>query len=161
MSVTKEILASQARLTLLRGVTINLSTLTVNTIDVSTGTIVETVSTVTVTDPTSVTEKVCLTSVERDSILVLQEKALSALKATMSSITSVVAVIEKVREGELTTGTATSASVFISDVITVLTSALMGVSIEGSVSSVTSVTNIAVSTLSEDQKTLLTEIGNT
>ena len=86
---------------------------------------------------------------------------MSALKVTMSSITSVVAVIEKVLDGELTTGTATSASVFISDVITVLTSALMGVSIEGSVSSVTSVTNIAVSTLSEDQETLLTEIGNT
>ena len=60
VSVTKEILATQASLTLLTGETLNLSTLTVNLIDVSKGAIVETVSTVTVTQPTSISEKVSL-----------------------------------------------------------------------------------------------------
>ena len=58
MSVTKEILAAQASLTLLTGETLNLSTLTINLIDVSKGAIVETVSTVTVTQPASISEKV-------------------------------------------------------------------------------------------------------
>ena len=58
VSVTKEILATQASLTLLTGETLNLSTLTVNLIDVSKGAIVETVSTVTVTQPASISEKV-------------------------------------------------------------------------------------------------------
>ena len=58
VSVTKEILATQASLTLLTGETLNLSTLTVNLIDVSKGTIVETVSTVSVTQPSSISEKV-------------------------------------------------------------------------------------------------------
>ena len=58
VSVTKEILATQASLTMLTGETLNLSTLTVNLIDLSQGTIVETVSTVTVTQPTSISEKV-------------------------------------------------------------------------------------------------------
>ena len=58
VSVTKEILAAQASLTMLTGVTLNLSTLTVNLIDVSEGTIVETASTVTVTQPSSISEKV-------------------------------------------------------------------------------------------------------
>ena len=59
VSVTKEILAAQASLTMLTGETLNLSTLTVNLIDVSTiGTIVETPSTVTVTQPSSISEKV-------------------------------------------------------------------------------------------------------
>ena len=58
VSVTREILAVQASLTLLTGETLNLSTLTVNLIDVSQGTIVETASTVTVTQPASISEKV-------------------------------------------------------------------------------------------------------
>ena len=58
VSVTKEILASQASLTLLTGETLNLSTLTVNLIDLSQGAIVETASTVTLTQPASITEKV-------------------------------------------------------------------------------------------------------
>ena len=58
VSITKEILVTQNSLTMLTGVTINLSTLTVNTIDISKGTIVETVSSVTVTEPSSVSEKV-------------------------------------------------------------------------------------------------------
>ena len=58
VSVTKEILATQASLTLLTGETLNLSTLTVNLIDVSQGAIVETASTVTVTQPSSISEKV-------------------------------------------------------------------------------------------------------
>ena len=62
VSVTKEILATQASLTLLTGETLNLSTLTVNLIDVSQGAIVETASTVTVTQPTSISEKVSLSA---------------------------------------------------------------------------------------------------
>ena len=62
VSLTKEILAAQASLALLTGDTLNLSTLTVNLIliDVSAGnaTIVETPSTVTVTPPSSISEKV-------------------------------------------------------------------------------------------------------
>ena len=58
VSMTKEILATQASLTLLTGETLNLSTLTLNLIDFSLGAIVETASTVTLTQPTSITEKV-------------------------------------------------------------------------------------------------------
>ena len=58
VSVTKEILATQASLTLLTGETLNLSTLTVNLIDLTLGAIVETASTVTVSAPTSISEKV-------------------------------------------------------------------------------------------------------
>ena len=58
VSVTKEILATQASLTLLTGETLNLSTLTVNLIDLTLGAIVETASTVTVSQPTSISEKV-------------------------------------------------------------------------------------------------------
>ena len=59
VSMTKEILATQASLTLLTGETLNLSTLTVNLIDVTAGAIVETASSVTVSAPTSIAEKVC------------------------------------------------------------------------------------------------------
>ena len=58
VSVIKEILATQASLTLLTGETLNLSTLTVNLIDLTLGAIVETASTVTVSAPTSISEKV-------------------------------------------------------------------------------------------------------
>ena len=58
VSVIKEILATQASLTLLTGETLNLSTLTVNLIDLTLGAIVETASTVTVSQPTSISEKV-------------------------------------------------------------------------------------------------------
>ena len=58
VSMTKEILATQASLTLLTGETLNLSTLKVNLIDVTAGAIVETASTVTVSAPTSIAEKV-------------------------------------------------------------------------------------------------------
>ena len=58
VSVIKEILATQASLTLLTGETLNLSTLTVNLIDLTLGAIVETASTVPVSQPTSISEKV-------------------------------------------------------------------------------------------------------
>ena len=58
VSLTKEILAAQASLTLLTGETLNLSTLTVNLIDVSNGIISATPSTVTVTLPSTISEKV-------------------------------------------------------------------------------------------------------
>ena len=58
VSLTKEILAAQASLTLLTGETLNLSTLTVNLIDLAQGAIVETPPSVTVSQPSSVSEKV-------------------------------------------------------------------------------------------------------
>ena len=56
--VTKEILATQASLTLLTGETLNLSTLTINLIDLSLGVIVETAPSLTLTPPSSISEKV-------------------------------------------------------------------------------------------------------
>ena len=58
VSLTMEILAAQASLTLLTGETLNLSTLTVNLIDLSQAAIVETAPSVTVSQPSSVSEKV-------------------------------------------------------------------------------------------------------
>ena len=56
--VTKEILATQASLTLLTGETLNLSTLALNLIDLSLGVIVETAPSLTLTPPSSISEKV-------------------------------------------------------------------------------------------------------
>ena len=62
VSLTMEILAAQASLTLLTGETLNLSTLTVNLIDLSQAAIVETAPSVTVSQPSSVSEKVSPTN---------------------------------------------------------------------------------------------------
>jgi len=146
VSVTKEILVTQSSLTMLTGVTINLSTLTVNLIDVTKGTIVETVSSTTVSQPTTDKEK---------------EASVTALKATLSSITSVITIIEKVQKGELTEGTETSASVFLSNIVLILTNSLMGIfgtSFDVAVTTITSVTKVSFATMTTAQTTLLIEI---
>ena len=94
--------------------------------------------------------------------VLLQEAAVAALKSTISSITSVVSVIEKVQNGELTSGTETSASVFISNIILILTNSLMGVfgtSFQETVTTITSVTFVSFSSMTTAQTTLLVEIG--
>ena len=44
----------------------------------------------------------------------------------MASISSVITIIKKVQEGKLTEGTETSASVFISNIVLILTNSMMG-----------------------------------
>ena len=75
----------------------------------------------------------------------------------MASIASVISIIEQVQAGELTEGTETSASVFINNIILILTNSVMSLSITETVTVVTSVTK--VSTLTSVQSSLLVELG--
>lgn len=58
ISLSQEIVKAQAELTLLTGVSINLSSLEILTISITTGSISSTSASVTVTTPTTQTEKV-------------------------------------------------------------------------------------------------------
>ena len=82
---------------------------------------------------------------------------MTALQANMASIASVITVIEAVQAGDLTEGTETSASVFINNIVLVLTNSVMGLSFTEAATAVSSVTK--VSTLSTAQSTLLVELG--
>ena len=82
---------------------------------------------------------------------------MTALQTSMASISSVITIIEKVQEGKLTEGTETSASVFISNIVLILTNSMMGLSITETVTTVTSITK--VSTLTTAQTSLVVEIG--
>ena len=80
-----------------------------------------------------------------------------ALQSSMASIASVLTIIEQVQAGELTEGTETSASVFINNIVLILTNSVMGLSVSETVTLVTSVT--MVSTLTSAQSSLLVELG--
>ena len=82
---------------------------------------------------------------------------MTALQTNMASVSSVITVIEAAQAGTLTEGTETSALVFITNIVLVLTNALMGLSFTETASTVVSVTK--VSTLSTAQSALLVEIG--
>ena len=79
------------------------------------------------------------------------------MQTSIASIGSVITIIEKVQAGELTEGTETSASVFITNIVLILTNSMMGLSVSETVTVVTSVTK--VSTLTTAQTSLLVEIG--
>ena len=82
---------------------------------------------------------------------------MTALQSSIASIGSVITIIEKVQAGELTEGTETSASVFLTNIVLILTNSMMGLSVSETVTTVTSVTK--VSTLTTAQTSLLVELG--
>ena len=84
---------------------------------------------------------------------------MTALQTNLASIASVIAVIEKAQSGQLTEGTETSALVFITNIVLVLTKAMMGLSFTETATTVISVTK--VSTFSTAQSALLVELGKT
>ena len=82
---------------------------------------------------------------------------MTALQTNLASIAAVIAVIETVQSGQLTGGTETSASVFISNILLVLTSSVMGLSFTETAATVSSLTGVSV--LSPAQSSLLVELG--
>ena len=82
---------------------------------------------------------------------------MTALQTNLATISAVITVIEKAQAGNLTEGTEVTASAFISNIVLILTNAMMGLSFTETATTVISVTK--VSTFSTAQSALLVELG--
>ena len=133
ISLSQEIVRTQAELTLLTGVSLNLSSLEILTISITTGSISSTSASVTVTTPTTQTEKVGSRSLDILYLLcvllnvLMQEAALTKTKNLMVNIAKVVKVVESVKAGSLTSG---SEETSVTDIITALITFVTKVTVE-------------------------------